>query len=227
MNWKHPLDSIFGRMGYSKVNDPVALVTGVDLVLDVGANLGQTYQRFRRMGYQGPIISFEPNPHVFKQLQAQTGNNWQKVNSAVSSTSGTASFNIARSHDHSGLLRGHKSFHGDQSDVMEVVKVPLTTIADYWKANKLTAASAWLKIDTEGHDLSVMRGAIEIFPSISVVEAELSPQPRYEGEEPMRDAINFMGERGFTIARIEPLSFNPGTGCDEAFNVIFQRTRKS
>ena len=40
----------------------------IDIVLDVGANVGQTGQRLRRVGYTGAIVSFEPGPQAHDTL---------------------------------------------------------------------------------------------------------------------------------------------------------------
>ena len=42
---------------------------GIDTVLDVGANVGQTGQMLRDLHYRGRIISFEPLSEAFKVLE--------------------------------------------------------------------------------------------------------------------------------------------------------------
>jgi hypothetical protein len=50
----------------------------VDCVFDVGANIGQYGGRLRQTGSRGLIVSFEPNPSAFAQLQgeAEGDANW-------------------------------------------------------------------------------------------------------------------------------------------------------
>ena len=45
------------------------LLSKADLVIDVGANDGQTVAFFRGYGYKGKIVCFEPNPPVFERLR--------------------------------------------------------------------------------------------------------------------------------------------------------------
>jgi predicted RNA methylase len=69
----------------------------VDCLFDVGANRGQYATMARRdAGYRGLILSFEPNPDIFAQLQRRAAGdgNWQVFNMALSDFDGTASFNI-------------------------------------------------------------------------------------------------------------------------------------
>jgi hypothetical protein len=44
------------------------LARRVDVVLDVGANVGWFGQRLRERGYRGKIVSFEPIEAVFREL---------------------------------------------------------------------------------------------------------------------------------------------------------------
>jgi SAM-dependent methyltransferase len=45
----------------------------VNLVLDVGGNVGRFVHRIRRLGYRGLVVSFEPDPHAFAQLVSAGG----------------------------------------------------------------------------------------------------------------------------------------------------------
>jgi FkbM family methyltransferase len=67
----------------------------VDLVLDVGANVGQFALRIRRL-YKGPIISFEPLSCTFAILRntAPDDKNWYKFNYPLGSESGKQHMNI-------------------------------------------------------------------------------------------------------------------------------------
>jgi len=50
----------------------------IDVVLDIGANDGDYGREIRSRGYKGLIVSFEPNPKVFKRLKEsiKTDHNW-------------------------------------------------------------------------------------------------------------------------------------------------------
>ena len=203
---------------------PAKLLEQVDLILDVGANNGQSYERFRNLGYEGPIISFEPNPDTFEQLSRKHGTKWEKFQYALSNEKGERDFIIAESTQHSSFHRGIERFHGDACREKSRVKVQMTTIEDFWKTQKIQATHVYLKVDTEGHDLEVAKGAQAMFNFIDFVEMEICSIPRYEGESTFIEAVNFMNDHGFKIARIDVACVNRVTGRHEAFSVVFNKT---
>ena len=58
-----------------------------DCVLDVGANAGQFALQLRSLGYTGLILSFEPDPQVFKELKQHSDGDarWHAFNLALGS----------------------------------------------------------------------------------------------------------------------------------------------
>lgn len=57
-----------------------------------------------------------------------------------------------------------------------------------------------IKIDTEGADLDVLRGATETLRKTTFVFTEVSIADRYEGSYSFAELIGFMSDRGFRVA---------------------------
>ena len=86
------------RMSEFLVHEQVAWVlreTEVNLVIDVGANVGQFAKALRRAGYQGRIASFEPVAEPVRKLrQAASGDpEWQVHQCALGDQEGQATIN--------------------------------------------------------------------------------------------------------------------------------------
>ena len=188
----------------------------VDLVLDVGANIGQTYDLFRQEGYTGRIVSFEPNPAVFQILSKKKGNNWEKYQLALSTADGEAEFFATRQSGCSGLHPHLKE------PVLETFKVPRQRLDQFWKWD---AKSAFLKIDTEGHDLEVVKGASGgVLDKVQFIMLEVVFEARYQGEPVFLEVVETLGKLGFKICKVENVYRDlPSTGTDKAVDLIFSR----
>ena len=191
----------------------------IDLILDVGANTGQSYDAFRWSGFEGPICSFEPNPEIFKQLEQKPGFSWQRMPYALSTQSGELKFYVTENDNSSGLqvpLEGLPK-------VVKEIPVPARRLDELWAKEGFTAKNAFLKVDAEGHDLEVIKGASGIFDRIPLVMAEVAPLPRYQGEPPLHEFVNSMAQWGFRVCRVDKNSLNRAAGIDTAVDIVFAK----
>ena len=191
----------------------------IDLILDVGANSGQTYESFRWAGFKGPICSFEPNPEMFKQLAKQPGEQWQRLPYALSSLTGQAEFFITDNDNSNGLQAPLL----EKLKVKSKINVQTYRLDELWSRENFSARNVFLKIDTEGHDMEVVKGASGILDRIHLIMMETSPLPRYQGEPPFSVVVNNMNDMGFLICRVEKIISSPGVGMDTALDVVFAR----
>ena len=177
----------------------------VDCLFDVGANRGQYAMMVRKdAGYKGLILSFEPNPDVFAQLHkaAASDRQWHVFNMALSDFDGTASFNIMAADQFSSLKKPsgqQDAIFADRNKVTKTVEMQcrrLDTLLPELVAQH-GFARPFLKMDTQGHDLSVCEGAGAVLTDMLGVQTELGVRPIYEGGTGYRAMIDWLDARGF------------------------------
>src|SRR5215218_1126126 len=78
----------------------------IDLILDVGANVGQYAASLRECGYRGRIVSFEPLTSAFSRLEASAKADplWEVVNIGMGDRDERATINMAGNSQSSSLL---------------------------------------------------------------------------------------------------------------------------
>jgi FkbM family methyltransferase len=177
----------------------------VDCLFDVGANRGQYATMARKdAGYRGLILSFEPNPAVFAELQkrAASDRHWHIFNMALSDFDGTADFNIMAADQFSSLKApsdAQDDIFANRNKVMQTVATPcrrLDTLLPELVAQH-GFARPFLKMDTQGHDLSVCEGAGLVLTQMTGVQTELGVRPIYEGGTGYRAMIDWLEARAF------------------------------
>ncbi len=179
------------------------LVDPGDLVVDVGANIGYiTSLAAVRAGAGGRVIAYEPHPQVF-ELLARNVERWRRRPSiaeiateraAVSARTGTARLaSSLRSAENMGLA----SLHDDDAaadDGVELVEVSVVRLDDALGERSV----GLLKIDVEGHEPEVLRGAREL------LEARRVRDIVFEDHEPYPDACTEIVEgAGYTLLALD------------------------
>ena len=184
----------------------------VDCVFDVGANSGQYAEMLRRsVGYQGPIISFEPVPDIFTQLEkkARTDPNWHVEQIALDDRSGEAAINVMREDQFSSLLEPkHDEVQLFTSANVVTSRKTIRTerLSSVYEKyfDQLRFARPFLKLDTQGNDLKIAREARGILHHFTGIQTELSIKRIYDGAPTFVEAIGFYNECGFELSAFVP-----------------------
>ena len=176
----------------------------VDMILDVGANVGQFASGLRDIGFKGKIISFEPLTTAHQKLLALTRQdpNWiVHPRCAIGDHDGEIEINIAGNSVSSSvlpMLELHSSAANGSAYVgsERVLISKLDTIAPPYLKQ---ANNPFLKIDTQGFEWQVLDGAKMILPKMCGVLCELSLIELYQGQHLWLEIIQRLGEQDFSL----------------------------
>ena len=179
---------------------------GRPIVLDVGANVGQTAEAILAHLPRAKLHCFEPGSEAFAQLEkalpvldaeacahrlalgAQPGTQQLRVNKLSVTSSLLAAAPAAGEH------------LGDSMDVYRVENVEVTTIAR-WCSQQGIDHVHLLKTDCQGFDLEVLRGAEPLLADgrINVVQCEMLFSQLYAGQACADEIMTFMRRLGFRL----------------------------
>lgn len=190
---------------------------GVNIVFDIGANVGQYAMRIKTLGYEGRIVSFEPISSVFKSLQrnAKSSRDWDVLNVGLSDSNGKSTINIANNSAYSSLLErttllDKNDFEGSHYvDSQEIKLKTLDSIFyDFYKKDQ----KVLVKLDVQGYEKKVLKGAVNSFKDILAIQLELSFASHYKEEPLIMEMIDYLSSQGFTLIYLKPLSPNLENG---------------
>lgn len=127
------------------------------LILDIGANVGQSVERFRKAFPTAIIHSFEPSQQTFRQLSENVANDKRVFawNYAVGASPGKQTFLENTNSDMSSFLSPSTTSWGE---VKRESVVEVTTIDHFLETNRIARVDI-LKSDTQGYELEVFKGA--------------------------------------------------------------------
>lgn len=188
----------------------------IDHVLDVGANIGQFHQFLRlHVGYRGRVVSIEPVREMFEQLSAAAADDpaWSVHRLALGEENTVGRINVMRERTLSSLLEpnavrlramGYRKYLEETViDRTETVTVRrLDSVMDDLLPG---AARVFLKCDTQGHDLSVVRGAAGCLHRVLALQVELPVRDVYQGAPDYLRALPELDAHGYELTGFFPV----------------------
>jgi len=199
---------------------------GVATVIDVGANVGQYGTLLRATGYEERIVSFEPLHGPFEELRrrAAADGRWEAHRVALGSQSTTATMHVAAASSASSLL-GPAGGHGQPAYVRAIgtEDVQVARLDDVARPLVASGGATFLKLDVQGFELEVLRGASMLLDEVAGVEAELALSAIYEGQPLYREVIDVIEGAGLRPVSFEPAYADQATGRVLQVDGIFIR----
>jgi FkbM family methyltransferase len=186
----------------------------IDCIFDVGANIGQYHDFLRdKVLYEGTIVSFEPVARHVEILRerAQSDPKWHIEGCALGATAGTMQINVMKSDQFSSFLEPDHHLTGDferlnVADHTEPVAVRTLDEILPGLRERLGFERLYLKIDTQGFDIEVLRGAERSLLDVRALQSEASVVGIYKGMPGYMETIDHLTERGFDITGMYPVS---------------------
>lgn len=200
----------------------------INVVFDVGANIGQFASELREHGYTGKIVSFEPLPEAYKLLISQTkgDENWFiHPRCAVGASAGEIEINVAANSESSSILPMLNTHENAAPHAKYIHKTTATIITLDSVLDMYTQMEdhILIKIDTQGYEWSVLDGASRTLERCQGVLLELSLIPLYEGQKLWLDLISRLAKSQLIIYAIKPAFVNLNTGQTLQIDGLFFR----
>jgi len=186
-------------------------VNHFETVFDVGANFGEWPRYINKLSNTVVTHCFEPEEYAFRELSENNFSSSVRLNRCgLSSKKGSVELHTWLGHSGGSSLHNRPSIASERHGTQIVT---VTTIDDYCRAEGIAKIDL-LKIDTEGHDLEVIKGGKEMIREgkISAIQFEYG-DCWIDSRSFLRDVFDFLGPQYqmFKIFpdRIEPVQYEP------------------
>jgi len=188
----------------------------IDLVIDVGANKGQYGLQLRKIGYSGKIVSFEPILEPYSKLSnlATKGNNWEAFNFGFGDQNGSFTINKSENIVSSSILEitSNSTKVEPKTKYISTEQIEIKRLDSYYESIKSKGKNIYLKLDVQGFEMNVLKGAGSILKEFKIIQLEMSLVELYKGETLFIEMIKFLEDNDFILHSLEPGFWDKKTG---------------
>ena len=180
------------------------------LILEIGANVGQTTTEFLKHFPEAIIHCFEPEPRAMAKFKAAVNSpNVKLYETAIGNQIGTATFHQstgeAEDWDQSGsILKPAEQLNKTWPTVLfkTKIEVPITKL-DTWASNHQVKSADFIWADVQGAEADLILGAAEVLRSSKYFYTEYGALEWYEGQA----TLDQLSELLFPLGHLLNLKF--------------------
>jgi FkbM family methyltransferase len=180
------------------------------VAIDVGCRDG-VRPAWRELGPHARLVGFDPDPAECARLNAAAGDPLRERYEALAlaSSNGEATLHLTADPQSSSLyppdpiaIRRYPELWRHEPRGTQTIR---TTTVDSWAQSADVGAIDVVKVDVQGAELDVLRGAERSLESVRVIETEVEFQELYQGQPLFTDVNRFLRERGFSLWRLREI----------------------
>ena len=176
------------------------------IIVDIGAS-GGIHPRWKNLALHFIGILFEPDSREYSTLKENSESNLIVLNSALSDSRKEVEFNLCKKQTVSSVYKPNFNFldkftNSERFKVEKNIKLNADTLGNQLKINNINEVD-FIKIDTQGYGLPILRGYANNFDSVIGLEIEVEFEPMYEGQ-PLFSDVDKGGVYYFDSYGIEP-----------------------
>jgi len=195
-------------------------------IIDVGANVGQFTVAAAKKFPHAHIYSFEPLPDCALRLRRNVRrlHNVFVYGLALGAEEGRCTMHVNSYTLSSSLLSLAPAHQQAFPYAIEVgmAEVAISTLDNTFQGIDLPRP-VLLKIDVQGYEAKVLRGATNLLKRIDHAVIEASLKPMYEGETLFDELADLMKSFGFTFKGKVGQLFDPSNGEILQIDALFER----
>jgi FkbM family methyltransferase len=175
---------------------------GIDLqtIFDVGANVGDTTLEYVHSFPKAQVWSFEPVSKTFEELKRRTKNfgNVHSYNLALGEKEEAKQIKLFD--DNLSYLNSLKPLAMNEAQTARTETIQVTTLDSFLEKEKISSVDL-LKIDTEGYELSVLRGAQSAIANnkIKLIFLEVGFSASNKRNSNFSEINNYLDTHGFSF----------------------------
>jgi len=206
-----------------------SLAKGPEIIFDVGANTGRAARFYLKHFPRATVYSFEPFQQSFEALRADGRLASVKAfNVALGSKSEEAMLHSFEGSELNSLLaldpKASMFLDADRLESRREVSVRVSTLDDFCEEHSIRRIDI-LKIDTQGYDLEVLRGARDLLASkrVRVIQVEANFVSLYCGQPRFGELVEHLSEAGYGLVGLYDVARNPAGDMKWADAVFCQK----
>jgi len=194
------------------------------LVIDIGANEGQSSVEIKKRFFSARILAFEPTARTFAILQScGARHGFEAFKLAMGDVKGELDFNCFESSQCNSILPATAPGNSVIAGIREkptLERVQVETLDSFLEEHGLgTAPVNYLKIDVQGFEMPVLRGAVRTLARTQFILIEVSFCRAYQGQCLIDEVCHFFRVHGFSL--VTSVGYQPAEDLDELVSSDF------
>lgn len=172
------------------------------IVLDVGA-AGGIHDRWRNLGSSVRAILFEPDIEEYEKLVAENSESSIIINSALAEKQKSVDFNICQKQQVSSIYKPNKPLldkyeDSERFNVQKTISMEANSIDNLLLKENINEID-FIKIDTQGSELDILKGATNFYTNLIGIEVEVEFIELYHCQPLFSEVNNFIESQGFKL----------------------------